>query len=227
MITVTVTPMIPLGLTEPDVASLVSDLAEAARGHWIQLAQQHLHTTAQDYIESIQPVQLSGKEASIELTVGEGGRGALVKALELGASRFDLKAGLLKNAGPDGKVVVPFRHGTPESSRLAPMPTDIYAAMKKAHYGARIEKVKGGREALGRHPGGVSSAGYQRKGSVYSGMVKGGAARGAQYATFRTVSRNSPADSWIHPGFDARNFAEKVGKMVEEDFAAIAGNYLK
>lgn len=224
MIAVTVTaPKLP-PISEPNMAALISDLADGARAHWVQMAQETFHTTAQDYVQGIQPVRLESRQASIDLVSGDTGRASLVKMLEIGAPSYDLKIGLLR--GKDTNTV-PFRHGTPGTSRMIPMPKDIYGAMKKAAFNQRIEQTKKGPAAIEAHPPTTSRTGYQRGASIYSGMQKLGKQGSARYQTFRSVSKKSPTESWMHPGFEAKNLAEKVGKRVEEDFAAIAARYEK
>jgi hypothetical protein len=113
---------------------LLDDLADAARAKWIKIAGQRLHSTAQTYIEGIQPVQAEPGVRTISLV------GWLPVKLEEGWEGMNLRLSLLgpnaKNRHPLLKTVVPgqprvrvgwyanvpFRHGTPGSTGLAGMP---------------------------------------------------------------------------------------------------------
>jgi hypothetical protein len=63
-----------------------------------------------------------------------------------------------------------------------------------------------------------SEEAYEHKSNIYEGMVHNEKtyekATQSTYNTFRRVSSNSAANSWIHQGIDARNIAEKaLGKF--------------
>jgi hypothetical protein len=53
---------------------------------------------------------------------------------------------------------------------------------------------------------------YQHKSSIYQGIskVQDPVTGQNRYQSFRRVSTNSDAEAWIHPGFKARNLAEKA-----------------
>jgi hypothetical protein len=223
----------------------VAELAEMARGEWIRQAQTNLQGSAADYIAGIQPVEVRGNWAAVQLT------GWLPNQIENGMNPFDMKPGLL--AGPHAKSgkngarfnTIPFRHGTPGTGGRnvgAPMPTTgytpkgkprslVYTAARKlaASLETSTGKTKwGGRTGdfggLGIRtarpvPGGRPGA-YTWKASPYASMVKVAKAYKKatqnQYVTFRRVSDNSDPTSWWHPGIRARRLSLKVGTYVKK-----------
>ena len=60
---------------------------------------------------------------------------------------------------------------------------------------------------------------YTHKDNIYKGMIKQvkiyEKKAQVQYATFRRVSDTSDPNSWIHPGFVAKNFAEKAVEQTD------------
>jgi hypothetical protein len=111
--------------TKHAVDAVLTNIAEAARSHWIKLAGDGLHSTRRDYIAGIQPVDIMSGKATITLV------GVLPNLIENGMDRLDLHATLLgpkvpvaplgergKHARQDGGFfrAVPFRHRAPTSS---------------------------------------------------------------------------------------------------------------
>jgi hypothetical protein len=99
-------------------------VAAAARNEWIRIARRELHSTKNEYIRGIQPVEASPGERTIGLV------GWLPNAVENGAESFDQRQSLL---GPNSHIRkeskkggfyanVPFRHATPKSQGLAGPP---------------------------------------------------------------------------------------------------------
>lgn len=90
-------------------------MAEMGRSEWVRLAQENLKTSALEYINGIQPINMKGNEAIISLV------GNLPNKIENGGNPYDMKPGLL--GGPHAKIgkggnrynIIPFRHGTPGS----------------------------------------------------------------------------------------------------------------
>lgn len=157
--------------------------------------------------------------------------------IENGQAPRDMKEGLLNS--PKAKmsksgnryITIPFRHGTPGSTGLRPMPKRIYDQAKQLGYSRRnglLQKAWGllttgkwkkytwggrlGNDQTGRtshispHPG----AGYTQKTGHYAGMVKMGQPGHTQYLTFRRVSDNSDPRSWQHPGVKPKPIREAV-----------------
>jgi len=219
-------------------------LAEMTRSEWIRLAQQHLGTSAIDYVAGIQPVEVDGDWCHIHL-VGE-----FPNSIENGMAPYDMKPGLL--AGPNAKTnpktgkrfnTVPFRHGTPGTTgkRVGmPMPITrqtkggktnslVYNQARKLKVSSELPSGKtawGGKTGdfggLGQRtqlpvPGGRPGA-YSWKSSPYQGIYRIGKdyvkKRQYQYTSFRRVSDNSDSNSWWHPGLQPRNLVNQVHSYI-------------
>jgi len=111
-------------LDESFVTSVLDDVAASAHARWIRLAQQQLSSSKRDYIDGIQPIEVTGPfERTIALV------GWLPNAVENGIDGWDMRKTLLKD-GPgvrtskSGKKyrAIPFRHGTPGSQGQAGAP---------------------------------------------------------------------------------------------------------
>ena len=187
-----------------------------------------------DYLRSIQegvrfPDDLTGEVFS---TSPHG------RYIEEGQPPRDLKPQLLSSdkakISKEGKkyITIPFRHGTPGTVGLPPMPQHIYDQARTLNYsrrngflkslvtgrkytwGDRIGKsFEGQRSHAGNHPG----AGYTWKTGLYSGMVRMGKPGHTQYLTFRRVSENSDPRSWQHPGVEPRPIREAVVENTREE----------
>ena len=106
----------------------VGQLALAAKGEWIRLAQDRLSTTREIYVNGLRQaesfkVMRSGGMASYEITLV----GVMPNNIEYGQGPYDMKAvrpgwlgGKASKLGKNGKryVVIPFRHSTASSSRF-------------------------------------------------------------------------------------------------------------
>jgi len=218
-------------------------LAEMCRSEWIRLAQTELHSSAIDYIAGIQPVEIGGNWASVTLVGSlpndiENGKAPF-------DMKPGLLAGPNAKTGKSGKYnTVPFRHGTPGTTGKrvgAPMPftgpsragkpvSAIYVAARKL---SPSVEGSGGKTTWGGRTGDFGGYGIQTqlpvkggrpgaytwKTSPYAAMAKiaktYGKATQNQYATFRRVSSNSDPNSWWHPGFQAKRFAERVRTYLE------------
>ena len=233
-----------VGYDEGEIRERVFTIAEMARSEWVRQAQYSLGSSAVEYINGIQPVQMKENWAVVTL-VGE-----LPNAIEKGKPPFDMKPGLL--AGPNAKMgktgrynTVPFRHGTPGSTGKrvgAPMPIThttakgrpasiVYTEAKRLRpsvEGPAGKTVWGGRtgdfDGLGvrtqlpvkkGRPGA-----YTWKTSPFASMTKVAKtyakATQNQYVTFRRVSENSDPNSWWHPGFKPRNLVNRVRDYIND-----------
>lgn len=204
---------------EREAAEVVGEVAEMARGYWIQQAGENLRITSQDYIQGIQPTEFSdsGLEASIKLV------GTLPNMIEQGNPAFDMKPGLLNSpkahtSKKGGKyLAIPMEHGSPTQSKAQRLPDDVYQDAKKLKMGQKLSDQK--------HIS-TNIAGYKSKTGIYHGLERRtdpqvpGNIRNA-FSTFRTVSSNSDSNSWWHPGFVAKLLAMKVKDYVESQLDAI------
>ncbi len=174
-------------------------IAEAARDEWIRLAQESsLTITKEAYIDGIGEIQApSATERTIEL------EGWLANSLESGVGSFDMKPGLLK--GRD-HVVIPLKYGAPGSIDKTPLSTQTFNRVKTLKRGERFSTK------LGR--------------SKYEGLQKARKSDGKNsFVKFRTVSQNSPSDSWIHPGLTPLLLAEKVQAFIEQNIPNIISKF--
>lgn len=66
----------------------------------------------------------------------------------------------------------------------------------------------------------ASGVSYQWKASKFEGIVRMVDHKGktSEYVSFRVMSENSPADSWIHPGIRASHIAENTANIIKPQF---------
>jgi len=174
------------------------------------------------------------------------------RLIEEGQPARDLKPALLGSpkakTGKKGQkyITVPFRHGTPGTVGLNPMPEHIYAQASQLGYSRKNGLLKqtakkvasvfkgkaakkktykytwGGRlgqsdEGRRSHIGDHPGAGYTWKTGLYSGMVRMGKPKHTEYLTFRRVSERSDPRSWQHPGVEPRPIREAVVENTREE----------
>jgi hypothetical protein len=215
---------------------------------WIQYAQGatvsfsggtfRINSVSGAYVRSIEdglrfPEDMTGEVFTTSPT------GAII---ESGSQPRDMKAKMLASPkariGKDGKrfITIPFRHGTPGTVTMAPMPQHIYDAAKNLGYSRRNGELgsaagtnrytwggklgkssEGQRSHSGAHPG----AGYTWKTGQFSGMAKMGQSGHSQYMTFRRLSENSDPKAWQHPGVKPRPIREAVVENTREEVLAL------
>lgn len=133
-------------------------------------------------------------------------------------------------------LTVPFRHASAgalgESEAFSGvMPGSVYAAVKKQEsrlttMGGAVRQGKGlpasqipAEFAIPRTRAMIVEKNktfeeYKHKHSIYEGIQRAQktyqSATQGQYVSFRRASNNSDPNSWIHKGFQARNFAERA-----------------
>jgi len=149
--------------------------------------------------------------------------------IEEGIKPWDMKPGLLN--GPRHRIakdgsrynIIPFTHNRDSMpSHIQAMADQLETSAIIGHYMDSLGVTRNvyrwgeGRQGLWQIPAtsnlsllslNVSSTGYVRKTTRYSGMVK---MRGVGYMTFRTVSDKSPAESWWNPGQQGNPVSESV-----------------
>lgn len=236
-----------LGADYAAIHARFQQLCEMARAEWVRLAQTELQATSADYIRGITPVEhLPGNWAQIRL-VGwlpnalENGAPPfdMKPGLLAGKHAKVSKTGARYN-------IVPFRHGTPGTmGRNVGFPMPITSVSKAGKPGSLVYKSAKGLKASTELPGGKTSwagktgsfgglgrrsmlpveggrpAAYTWKHSPYESMYKiaktYAKATQAKYMTFRAVSSNSDSNSWWHPGFSAKHFAQRVADFLKEE----------
>lgn len=208
----------------------VKEVTTAFARNWENEANQNLSGARFEYLQSIVVVDEGYAKGAVVL------RGWLPNAIEQGEPAFDMKPGML--SGPNAKVnkkgvrynTIPFRMGTPGTlGVLGPvMPEPVYEELKdkplntpvpgggSRSKGLKIDEIpQAYREPETKKVPDIESQSfneYKHKSSKYEGAVKVSDAVTGQnrYMSFRRVSDNSDPASWIHPGFEPRNFAEKA-----------------
>lgn len=227
-------------LSEEAVEAILGNIANAARNHWIGLAQKHLHTSRNDYVNSIQEVEFKPGMAIITLV------GQPANLIENGMPEQDLREWLLgprvpeappgqkgKRRAKDGHFYrsIPFRHGTPGTggsvgkamgdpyrgviAGARQLGKDVYKKAKKL---APTTSRKGRIAYGGKLPSGiVPKLKKHHKTDIYAGMVKlqktYKSATQSQYMTFRTISENVTT-GWIRPQTDPRGFAGRTSDFI-------------
>jgi len=240
--------MIPEDLLAPfsqeAIDAILADVMDAARDWWIAEAKADLHMTRGDYIDGIQPVEMSPGQGAIAL-VGE-----LPNIVENGQDQVDMRTTLLgpnvpiSPPGERGKHLsidprtfetgyyraIPFRHSGAGSQGTTgkPMPKDVYKAAKDLR--RRIsDPYKGSSWAGGEEEEAKPKRLGEEFGSRYAGMVKyskaykayentpgGPKGPGVQstYMTFRTISTKQ-TEGWIRPSSPGKHFMERALEYAE------------
>jgi hypothetical protein len=148
-----------------------------------------------------------------------------------GTSEVDMKETHTK--GPRSRVskkgvpylIVPFRWGTPKTVGFRNvMPVEVYADVKKKKFEKSVVTGETHIEpnALGRP---VERQEYEwgsrldMEESNMNGMVrmKGHDGKSAGYFTFRVISRDSPAGSWVKPATQGRPITQGVVDTSQKD----------
>jgi hypothetical protein len=200
---------------------------------WELMASSTLKSSRQQYISSIIVVDEGFAKGAVALI------GKFPNMLEQGIEEFDIKEGLLN--GPNAKTgangarynTVPYDQGTPgslpENFNGGIMPEPVHKVIKSKPAGKSLKqneipkpfeqpKVK-----VVVMPKSKVVTSYEHKSSIYEGLVKNKDSKTGQntYGSFRRVSDNSEAQSWIHPGLEARGLADKA--LNEFDIPAQVG----
>lgn len=206
---------------------------------WSSLAKRELKSTLPEYLQNLKIVDKGIFNKQIVLTgelpeMIEGGASAF--DMKVGFSKSDKikltvptykKNGDILKKGGDWYLTIPFRIGTPSAVGQAGfssiMSSEVYNVLNKKQTNERLNKselreedaLPRKREAILDKNKNILFAEYQHKNSIFDGIVKmSGVYSGKniqnKYGTFRRVGKNSDPDSWIHKGFDAKNFADKA-----------------
>ena len=205
----------------------VDEVSTAFARQWKLEAKQSLNQTREEYVNAIQIT----KQANFTNIVYLNPAAKLANMIEMGASEFDMKDGLLSSKKVkytekgNPYITVPFRFGVPttigDSSAFSGiMPTVIHNKVKRQTPTQQLSLGDIPKKHQIPHNIGlrrqVKSGNFKnitedtRMTSIYEGMKKteGG------YVTFRRVSLNSDADRFVHPGFVAKNLAQQaLGKL--------------
>ena len=215
--------------TEKLIDYTIKEITSAFALQWESVAKQELHSTRKRYIESLVVVDEGRMQGAVVLNYGD----PLVRMIEEGASQFDMKTGFerssKKHMKADGGwyLTIPFSLGTPgsqiESGFSSIMPKQVYqeikdkpvndqgqATLMKKEVPAQFAIPKT-RAALTATLTSKAFEAYKHKSSIHAGIVKtkDSVTGQSSYNSFRRVSDNSDEDSWVHPGMEAKNLAER------------------
>lgn len=189
--------------------STVSQMASAVKNVWASEAKSRLKTTANAYISSIHSrMSFGGGGARAEVYL----EGSWANKLEHGFKPYDMKPYFARS--PKRKVSesgqwymhVPFRHTTPAATGRngSIMPNSVYRAARALPQWGKLQ-----------------SGGSGSSWGKYEGMQKvpeSSTSKRSAYMTWRTVSEDSPASAFMHPGFEGVHIARDLEPQIQDTF---------
>ena len=183
-------------------------ITESLEKRWRRLADERLNATKVIYLAGMS-VTRRGKTTEMRL------EGSFPVMIEEGPPSFDMKSILLAGR-PFADI--PFRHLAPSSAGSSREMGASYANKMGAEEARRIGRTiyeearrlkPGQRLPEGRAPLLKDS----HKTDIYADMKRTSVGLRSTYMTFRRVSENSPADSWLQP---ARGAKDLMGETLKE-----------
>lgn len=211
---------------------------KAAHMEIVELAEKRLHSTRNQYIAGLAIDKVTDNEYTISLL------GVLPNMLEDGCSAFDMKKGLLDSSkakyGKNGKkyITIPFSYRTSAASATSGLPGQIlpraiynlirdqpakvheteetiYSTIDSSKIGAKFQPKPKIVELENK------AGTFIPKSSIYAGLqrTQNKETGKSAYNTFRRVSEDSDAMSWIHPGLPALNLMDQGLASVNVDNA--------
>lgn len=238
--------------------AVLDDIATSALLKWRQLASMNLHTSKAQYLDSIQDIEVREGERVISL-VGWLAEAVETGVESYDLKTGLLRCGARKSKAGHRYRPIPFRHATPgattgqagapmgerygpvhQASLATPgaLSQGAAAALGKAVY-KEAKKLKAG-QRLPVGAGGAKKLASWHATDLFAGMAKRSmqypsGKQTSGYLTFRMVSENPNIENagakWLHPGIEAREFAEQVadharqlvGPAVQNAFRAAIG----
>ena len=206
--------------TKRQLQTALRRIGSAARGEWVRLAGEQLHSTKRDYVAGISNAKFEKGRKSMVIELN----GPMPNMVEHGWSGGDMRVFLATGHAPNAKQAkdghwynhIPFRHGSPGTKGRnvgKAMPRSVHRFAKGLGRGQRIEHAAGIDEktlkVIRKKERGWHASGR------FEGMVKSGG-----YMTFRTISQNNPR-GWIHPGIRARHLIPQVQRFVQKIAPAV------
>ena len=217
------------GLNELEASDIAEGLLdkclEVIKDNWEVVANDELASSRAIYVAGISSHKKTSDEGVVQLA------GTLPNWIESGKAAYDMKPILLggKNTKTSKSgsryIVIPFRHGSNTSlseNFNSSLPKSVENVAKKLKPQEKLKKQNipspynnpKTKPAFSNIETKQSFGSYTHKSSIYEGIKKVtkqyAAARQSKYSTFRVVSTNSDVNSWIHPGFVAKNLAERA-----------------
>lgn len=232
-------------LTKEQVSDMIDfvikELTATVAENWKKVAQQSLHRTRQQYINSLYVGDEGKYTGFVQL------RGSLPNMIEDGCDPFDMKVKMLTSSKAKRKkdgglyFTVPFRWAVPtaegdNSAFSGVLPVSVYNIIKKSPSsitGLGGVIVSGRALKIGELPQqfqipksrapiiteSKTFLEYKHKTSLLAGLVRSGkdyeSTSSGKYATFRRISDLSDPLSWIHRGFQAKRLAERAIEMTD------------
>lgn len=146
----------------------------------------------------------------------------------------------------DSYLIIPMRHRTKGGKSEAGQPKtleDVYPEVQKM-MGEDFQRSKVTKSAQGSGKVSPNYWGESVERAEYSwgsrmafpeldefknlqGMVVMGDSKQSSFLTFRVISVNSPADSWIHPGIEAKHYLENIVEGGQEKIQNVIEEALK
>lgn len=202
------------------VSNVISEVAIEFSQYWSNAANV-LKSSRAEYKNSIYVEKIDDNNYIVGLN------GFLANAVEQGIGAFDQKRWFEESDkvkyNKDGGwyLTIPFRFATSnaigESSVFSNvMPSEVYNVAKGLKEGESLTKsmIPSNLKEPSPKPKIQRSKlfeEYQRKHSIYEGIQRKEDITGrGQYFNFRRVGKNSDPESWVHPGIEERNLAEKA-----------------
>lgn len=217
---------------------LLDRLVDELMGKWETIINTNLHGTRDEYKRAMYTERPDDHTAIVGLT---GRESKLAMMIEGGASNFDIKEGFANSPKRTEKedggwfLTIPFRHATSESIMDLQVPGNKVSVIEYMKQGNTMDQptlpqpfdeIK--THSLVLNTGSVLT--YTHKAPIHEGMHRRDISstqkekRGG-YMTFRRVSDKSDESSWVHPGFEARDY---MGQAVQEaDLGALIDNAMQ
>lgn len=226
---------VEFGLSKEQIQQLITDvitgITKRAAKRWELVASQELGSVRDMYVKSL----IVGSEGPYIGYVMLVSKNPLPLMIELGTSAFDMKEGFGKSQkikikkGGGWYLTIPFRFATAGAlgenqifSGKLPKKIDKLVKNLAPEQSLKIKDIPKEFQTL-KTRGKLLTPNkefevYTHKTSIYEGIQKTklpGSNRHTQYINFRRVSDKSDANSWIHPGFIAKNFKDKAIKSMD------------
>jgi len=225
------------------IDSTIKEITASFASAWENEANSTLKSTRERYINNLKVIDEGRMQGAVVLDYS---KDKLVKMIEEGCSPFDLKNGfsnsdkkhITKSGG--WYLTIPFSFGAPDSSMVSGfaniLPSSVHQIVKQQPVNPETNRSAGlskseipSEFAIPKVraaiviPESTAFKEYQQKHSIYEGVFKSKDSVMGQntYGSFRRVSDKSDENSWIHPGMEEGNFAEKAFGKFETNMQTV------